>query len=209
MVLGKPFAGQEECTCVQIKKLLFRAKFQAAIKTSFHSSSTPLPKQINERVLQLPAGQGWILQAHPSQQPLASTGSHRGSMTVLGRRGEKLIWKGAKASHPMTGVPTFPIPSLAVYLLISQAVILPSQAGLEWNVAVCPLRLLVAASHYCHIAEVFVTFVQAQQLDFGSIPGTSTNVTQSYCRFSQEFQVAARLLGMLAFPGSPSPRLEL
>lgn len=77
----------------------------------------------------------------------------------------------------MTGVPTFPIPSLAVYLLISQAVILPSQAGLEWDVAVCPLRLLVAASHYCHVAEVFMTFVQAQQLDFGSIPGTSTNVT--------------------------------
>lgn len=118
-----------------------------------------------------------------------------------------LLWKGAKARCPMEGVPIFPIPSLPLLCICSSAVILPSQAGLEWAVAVCPLWLLLAASHYCHVAKVFVTFVQAQQLDFGSLPGTSTNVTQSYCRFSQEFQVAARLLGMLAFPGSPSPRL--
>lgn len=43
--LGKLFAGREECTCVGIKKWLFDAKFQAAIQPSFHSSSTPLPKQ--------------------------------------------------------------------------------------------------------------------------------------------------------------------
>lgn len=119
--------------------------------------------------------------------------------------------EGSQGQLPHDRCPHLPhsFPRLAVYLLISQAVILPSQAGLECAVAVCPLQLLVAASHYCHVAKVFMTSVQARQLDFGSLPGTSTNVTQSYCRFSQEFQVAARLLGMLAFPGTPSPRLKL
>lgn len=119
MVLGKPFAGQEECTCVRIKKLLFRAKFQAAIKPSFHSSSTPLPKQINERVLQLPTGQGWILQAHPSQQPLASTGSRRGSMTVLGRRGEERSLSGREPRPAAPSQVSPPSPFLPLLCICS------------------------------------------------------------------------------------------
>lgn len=75
IVLGKPFAGQEEWMRVRIKKFLFHAKFQAAFKPSLHPSSTSLPKQINKRVMQLPTGQSWILQA--GFCITAATGFHR------------------------------------------------------------------------------------------------------------------------------------
>lgn len=145
--------------------------FMPSFRLPFSQVSILLPppsqnSQINNRVMHLPTRQGQILQACLSRQPLAATGGHRGSVSVFeggqercssGREPWPATWR--EVSPPARLPHSFP--SLAVELLVSQAVILPSQAGLEGDVAVCPLRLVVAASHYCHVAKAFMTLVQA------------------------------------------------
>lgn len=99
--LGKLLAGQEECMCVGIEKWLFyvfpslniHAKFQAAIQPSFHSSTTPFPKQsqVSNKVMQLPTCQGLILQVHPYRQPLASVGGTEAKWVLWGgKEGRKV-----------------------------------------------------------------------------------------------------------------------
>ena len=62
--------------------------FMPSFRLPFSQVSILLPPpsqncQISNRAMQLPTCRGQILQARPSRQPLASTGGHRGSMSVF------------------------------------------------------------------------------------------------------------------------------